>query len=192
MNSISDETPGSDEMPISQETIEEVRRLHVEVETLASDLVRQLGDRLVCRCGCSDCCIDDLTIFPVEAAVIRAGAAEILATARPHPSGRCAFLDDGGSCRIYPFRPYVCRTQGLPLRWMNEDPGGEVREMRDICPLNDEAIRSLGERLEDVPPETCWTLGEFEGRLAGLQASLEGFSDQLSRVSLRSLFDIAE
>ena len=34
------------------------------------------------------------------------------------PEGACAFLDGEGGCRVYPDRPYVCRTQGLPLRWI--------------------------------------------------------------------------
>jgi len=27
----------------------------------------------------------------------------------------CPALDDGGACRIYPFRPLACRTMGIPI-----------------------------------------------------------------------------
>ncbi|MBK7707050.1 MAG: hypothetical protein IPJ30_15135 [Acidobacteria bacterium] len=53
----------------------------------------------------------------------------------PHTRGACAFLDQD-ACRIYPDRPYVHRTQGLPLRWI-EDDLEEAFKYRDICPLNE-------------------------------------------------------
>ena len=176
------------ETPISDETIEQVRLLHAEVDALAADLVHRLPGKLVCRRGCCECCVDDLTVFPVEAAVIRAGGQELLASAEPHAPAACAFLDENGSCRIYPWRPYVCRTQGLPLRWLEDSPAGEVQELRDICPLNDDAFTAAETSLEELPIESCWTLGTFEGRLAGLQASLTGLDTELPRISLRSLF----
>src|SRR5439155_26416995 len=30
--------------------------------------------------------------------------------------GLCPALDDGGRCSIYPVRPLVCRSHGLPIR----------------------------------------------------------------------------
>ena len=132
-----------------------------------------------CRQGCSACCTDDLTVFEIEAEGIRARHAELLATGTPHPIGACAFLDAEGGCRIYAERPYVCRTQGLPLRWLDEDEAGLV-EYRDICPLNE-----AGEPLDTLPAESCWTLGAVEGRLAALQVAAGG---TLSRVPLRGLF----
>lgn len=96
----------------------------------------------------------------------------------PHPDGACAFLDAEKRCRIYEHRPYVCRTQGLPLRWLEEDEEtDEVFEARDICPPNAE-----GPPLEELPAEACWTIGPFEERLARQQNDGE-------RVALRSLFD---
>jgi len=97
----------------------------------------------------------------------------------PGPAGGCAFLDDAGACRIYPHRPYVCRTQGLPLRWA-EDEGDAVVERRDICPLNAEGLL-----IEDLPAEAMWTLGPVERRLAAAQART---GDPERRVPLRALF----
>jgi Fe-S-cluster containining protein len=151
--------------------------LHAEVDRRASALAQRHGGRLVCRRGCFDCCVDGITVFEVEAERIRTGAAELLATAQPHPPGRCAFLGGEGECRIYALRPYVCRTQGLPLRWLDEERGVELR---DICPKNDE-----GEPIEELAPEECWTLGEVEERLAVLQLERYG---SLRRVALRDLF----
>lgn len=133
--------------------------------------------RLRCRRGCSACCVDDLSVFEVEAARLRARAAQVLREA-PHPPGACAFLDAAGACRVYAHRPYVCRTQGLPLRWL--EPEAAV-ERRDICPLNE-----AGEPLESLAAGACWELGPVEARLAALQAARSGGA--LPRVRLRDLF----
>lgn len=136
--------------------------------------------RLQCRRGCAGCCVDELTVFEVEAERIRARAPEVLREA-PHPPGACAFLDAAGACRIYAHRPYVCRTQGLPLRWVDfEAPAGPV-ERRDVCPLNE-----AGPPLETLAPADCWELGPTEARLAALQAERDGGA--LRRVRLRDLF----
>jgi hypothetical protein len=125
--------------------------------------------------------VDGVTVFAVEAENIRRHHAERLAQANPYPEGDCAFLDGAGACRIYQHRPYVCRTQGLPLRWIEARPDGNPVELRDICPLND-----AGGPVETLPPDACWTIGPFEGRLAALQSMLDGAT--LCRVPLRSFF----
>ena len=83
-------------------------------------------------------------------------------------------------CRIYNNRPYVCRTQGLPLRWL-EEAEDEVFEYRDICELNDKEPP-----LEELEPDQFWTLGESEGELAQMQ--FEAHGEEMTRVLLRELF----
>jgi Fe-S-cluster containining protein len=125
--------------------------------------------------------VDGLTVFEVEAENIRRHHADLLAEGDPHPEGACAFLDEAGACRIYEHRPYVCRTQGLPLRWIEERSDGNPVELRDICPLN-----ANGPPVEALPAEERWSIGPFEERLAKLQATAEGGG--LRRVGLRWLF----
>lgn len=157
-------------------------RLHHEVDAGAAALALTHADRLVCRSGCSQCCIDGITVFEIEAEQIRRHHEGLLAVGRPHPEGACAFLDDRGTCRIYDHRPYVCRTQGLPLRWLDDDDSGRPVELRDICPLNERET----EPVEAIRAEDCWTLGPFESRLAQLQIRFGG--DPPRRVRLRELF----
>ncbi|MFT4978442.1 MAG: hypothetical protein ACI8S6_004352 [Myxococcota bacterium] len=158
-----------------------IEQLHATVDLAASLLARQHRERMQCRRGCSGCCKDDLTVLEVEAARIRRHHAALLAEGVAGPVGGCAFLDAEGGCRVYAHRPYVCRTQGLPLRWivkeLAEDGGLDVYEYRDICPLNDET----GPPLEELPPEELWTIGPTEEQLSALQP--DGV-----RVPLRSLF----
>ncbi len=94
-------------------------------------------------------------------------------------------LDADGACRIYEVRPYVCRTQGLPLRWVEA-----AVERRDICPLNEP-----GEPIEELPEDACWELGPIEERLAateleeGRAAGDSGAPEATRpRVRLRDLF----
>ena len=129
------------------------------------------------------CCVDDLTVFEIEAQNILQKHLPLVQTETPHLAGACAFLDGQGACRIYADRPYVCRTQGLPLRWLEEEPNGDFIELRDICPLNDEGDV---EPIEELPSDECWSIGPVEERLAKLQ--LQFGQGELKRVPLRSLF----
>ena len=169
--------------PIPDDAIAWVERLHQVVDEVVAPIVAGHGARLHCRSGCNDCCTDGLSVFAIEAAVIERHHAELLAEGAPHEEGACAFLDDAGACRIYAHRPYVCRTQGLPLRWLERDQEADgVVEARDICPLNVDG----GPPLEELGAEECWTIGPFEERLGARQALVDGGEGQ--RVPLRSLF----
>lgn len=159
----------------------ELEALHRAVDEGVRPLVSELGDRLRCKMGCSDCCVDDLSVFEVEAQRIRAAYPGLLAEGLPHAEGACAFLDAAGACRVYEARPYVCRTQGLPLRWIQDGDDDEPHEMRDICELNEPGTPDLVQ----LPTDHCWELGPIEGRLATLQVRLTAAPD---RIRLRDLF----
>ncbi|GIU82233.1 MAG: YkgJ family cysteine cluster protein [Acidobacteria bacterium] len=159
--------------------IEELRRFYDEVDQEVRRLKSIHSERLKCKKGCASCCIDGITVFQVEAENIKFHYKKLLREEKPHGIGKCAFLDESGACRIYENRPYVCRTQGLPLRWLDEE--NEI-EYRDICPLNEN-----GEPIENLEPDKCLTIGIFESRLAGLQ--LKFGNGKMKRVALRSLFE---
>ncbi len=158
-----------------------LRALHAEVDARSAALSARHAGRLRCGRGCAACCVDEIRVFEVEAERIRGAHRALLEEGEPHAPGACAFLDAAGACRIYADRPYVCRTQGLPLRWIDESDARAPVELRDICPLNAE-----GEPIEELPADACFELGPHEGRLAALQAGVDGGA--LRRVALRSLF----
>lgn len=159
----------------------ELAALHAEVDARAAALAARHAGRLRCGRGCSACCIDGLTVFEVEAQRIARAHPELLAGASPHAPGACAFLDADGACRVYADRPYVCRTQGLPLRVVYEREDGEIGEVRDICEKN-----LAGPPLAQLPEDALWPIGPVEERLAALQARLDGGAGR--RVALRGLF----
>jgi len=161
--------------------LDDLRALHERVDARSAALADRHADRLRCRRGCAGCCLDGLTVFAVEAQRIRLAHGPLLRDARPHAPGACAFLDDRGACRIYADRPYVCRTQGLPLRWIEDDPAGDAPvERRDICPENE-----AGPPITGLPADACWTLGPTEAALATLARR---FDRTAARIPLRALF----
>lgn len=165
------------------DAVDLVARLHQAVELMSRPIRETHAARLQCKRGCSACCVDELTVFDVEAALIRRHHGELLDRERPYKKGACAFLDEEGACRIYAQRPYVCRTQGLPLRWFQETEAdaGDLIEYRDICTLN-----RKGEPLQDLAESACWTIGVVERKLYALQSDFgQGL---VRRTALRSLF----
>ena len=168
--------------PSSAASLPIIAALHSAVERATVPLEREHAQRLECGEGCSKCCVDELTVFEVEATHLRQHYPDLLREGIPHPSGACSFLDTNGSCRVYEHRPYVCRTQGLPLRWLDLTEDDEVVEYRDICELND-----AGPPIEELEPASCWTLGVVEEKLSALQNEMT--PGEMRRVSLRSLFE---
>ncbi len=174
----------TDRPQISEQVRQYVQQLHAVVDQLVDPLHQQHAERLQCALGCMRCCVDELTVFEVEADRIRDAiqGQELV----PAPVGRCVMLDEAGACRVYAVRPYVCRSQGLPLRWGESTADGPV-EHRDICPLNES-----GSELSSLPADQCWTLGPIESRLAHAQqmaqeARGEAGDAPLRRVRLRDL-----
>jgi uncharacterized protein len=160
--------------------LEAIEVFHREVDAVAARLASHHAARMQCKRGCSSCCVDDIAVFEIEAARITRAHAKLLAEGVAHPEGACAFLDEEGACRIYGERPYVCRTQGLPLSWIGEQDG-QLVERRDICELNEPGEPPLVE----LRREQCWPLGPAETKLAALQKKHGATSE---RVRLRDMF----
>lgn len=86
-----------------------------------------------CAEGCRDCCVAGLALTAVEAAAVRnllsAMPADERAAvrARSERADACPALDERGRCAIYPARPLVCRTHGVPVR---------VEGIVSACPRN--------------------------------------------------------
>ena len=160
-----------------------IEQYHRDVDSGLQTLNWEHEKQMKCGEGCSDCCQDELTVFAVEAVTIKAHYGELLETGSPHPAGKCAFLNKAGNCRIYEHRPYVCRSQGLPFRWIVEDEQGDLAEYRDICPKNDSP-----DFLETLEAESCWELGPAEEALQQIQVESQKPGTEPERLVLRDLF----
>lgn len=85
-----------------------------------------------CAKGCASCCMLE-TVAPLEAFMISEYLKSLSDFTLPPPSVEsgeipCVFLHDD-VCTIYPARPIICRTHGLPLIYPNQ------QEM-EVCQLN--------------------------------------------------------
>jgi len=126
-----------------------IKDLYAKVAQFESDLGTDIKALSQCKNGCSKCCYTDISIFEVEASNIRkwfeALSPEQQSSIKekwkgPQTEGSCAFLRNE-SCTIYEARPLICRTQGLALRYVEDN-----EPYIDICPLNEEMIDEMEDK----------------------------------------------
>ena len=110
---------------------ESYERLVAEVE---EQIDRKQADcfpaTLQCGPGCTKCCIR-FSLLPLEAALVRVALTGVEAGQRG--ADQLCVLLKGGLCIIYADRPLICRTQGLPLGYVDEEK--ETIEV-SACDLN--------------------------------------------------------
>ncbi|MEJ2222307.1 MAG: hypothetical protein P8X80_16055 [Desulfobacterales bacterium] len=91
------------------------------IDQLLDCLRRRYSDQIACRKGCN-CGCRNLSIFPIEALSLAhamqglpAGTADAIRKRAANASfWECPLLEDR-ACRLYAFRPVICRTHGFPL-----------------------------------------------------------------------------
>jgi hypothetical protein len=109
---------------------EKFKKLIAEADSECRRLEELHSKLMVCRRGCTSCCMD-FSIFPVEffsiAEELKGKEIKFNSKAK---EGECPMLVEG-SCSIYPSRPFICRSHGLPLLSMGDD-GWELSH----CELN--------------------------------------------------------
>jgi len=171
--------------------IKEVDRYYTlrdEVDGQAAGLGKVHKVWLACRKGCCSCCLN-LSVWPVEFYAIL----EQMKTSNwPKPQlnedKECGYLDDEGGCQMYPFRPIICRTHGLPLAYWQDDsdpPGYGV----SFCEKNFEAAYDIR-----FDAENTLNMDEVNEKLARINlAFLEANPDlnfqPIARIELRKLLN---
>ena len=111
-------------MEPKDEPIGRLATLTQKVDAEFAAIHQRQAAQMQCRAGCSACCRARLAITRVEEASLRRGLASLSderraeLSARTREEGRemCPALDADGTCGIYPFRPLICRSYGVPLR----------------------------------------------------------------------------
>lgn len=155
--------------------------LTVRIDEFHEAIRQRFPESLLCGPGCSQCCRAELSVLLFEfRRVARAVLAlpesdrEALARrlARPPEDGHCVLLDQSGRCCVYPARPVICRSHGLPIR-VGDPP------RRDVCPLN----FVDPPRLEELPLDALLDVNRINSILA-LIDRLEEQADGM-RVPLR-------
>lgn len=132
------------------------RQLVAEIDVAISQLIeKRFVNLLHCRPGCASCC-QAFRVLPLEAALLRRAmsAREAVPAAG---DDHCRLLLDE-RCLVYEQRPIICRTQGLPIAYIDET--ADKIEV-SACPLN------FGGDYQFVHEDLLF-LDRFNNRLAGL------------------------
>ena len=119
---------------LAQKQIDAYFTLRAEIDAISQKLIHEHQQHLQCHKGCDQCCLN-LSLFPVEYHAILSELTPVgippgdIITGEEDP---CTFLKDH-SCTVYPSRPIICRTHGLPLLFTNDE--GTDLELA-LCELN--------------------------------------------------------
>ncbi|RJQ79374.1 MAG: YkgJ family cysteine cluster protein [Desulfobacteraceae bacterium] len=154
----------------------------IDAET--SRVSQRLSNELRCGPGCNDCCMS-FSVLPLEAAFLAHNLTLNSQTRRQarsaaEISNRCPFLA-GGLCLVYAHRPIICRTQGLPIAYVDEEREAVIVS---ACELNFPADRS------SFAEEELLFLDPFNQELAELNsafAAQRGDKDAIRRIPLRHI-----
>lgn len=118
-----------------EDRIQRWRQVAQRADAFFADVARLHGDQMACKPGCTECCHPALSVVRVEALAIllalsrltEAERAPLREAAADAGRARCPLLAPDERCAVYPLRPLICRTHGLPVL---EDEGVS------LCPLN--------------------------------------------------------
>lgn len=123
-------------MPLN-EILFQYHNLIFKIDKFCKRLEKLYREHLVCKPGCSMCCEVERTVCSIEAYIVE----QQLLTLSPEKIKRLKKLhkDDDETCPmllrkrcvIYPVRPIICRTHGLPILYREAE-----RSFVDYCRLN--------------------------------------------------------
>jgi uncharacterized protein len=156
--------------------------LRDELDVYCSRLYEFHVPHLMCKAGCDQCCMD-FGMLPIEFFAIRQEAGERIRNGEVSLSeSGCPFLIDH-RCVIYQSRPFICRTQGLPLLFMNDDQ----------CELSACELNFTEFDFDEFSEENTFPQDQYNSRLFLLNLKfIESVYSQLSPTDLLSLKDLFE
>lgn len=116
--------------------------LLTKVDTFVREKTERFQNQITCKPGCFDCCVAKLTVTKIEAEAIveYVNDNKLTLPREAIHKNHCMNLDVEGRCLIYPVRPIVCRTHGLPIDYKSENEskkkGENTEKNRSVCPKN--------------------------------------------------------
>ncbi len=181
------------------EILRDYRNLMEEVSEEAKRLTENYQEHMKCCKGCSECCTD-LTLLPLEWYALREALKQEQPRLVPVDSDeQCALLVDH-ACSLYPFRPLICRTHGLPLLYLTEEYNDAGIRMKpddpewqiSWCDMNFTEVSE--ETMEDIfDPEDVINMEEWNLLLGKLNRQFlktpEGQSFSGKRIPLKDMID---
>jgi len=147
------------------------------VDAALADAARRSGEWLVCRPGCTQCCVGVFAINQLDAARLRQGLADLAQTDAAR-AGRIRARARDSIQRLSAEFPGNAKTGVL-----DEGPAAEERFAKfandEVCPVLDPEVGLCD--LYDARPMTCRTFGppvRTEGGLGVCELCFHGASDE--------------
>jgi len=169
--------------------IHDYRQFIAALDTEIMRIGEMHGATLSCGPGCSSCC-QTFSVLSIEAACVREAIAALPSASRDRlgqnlaaDAHRCPLLIDD-LCSVYAARPLICRTQGLPLAYVDEE-----RQAIEVsaCPLNFPDDYAFA-------PESLLFMDGFNARLSGFNRAWcrkQGLGPN-KRISLRDIASLGQ
>jgi Fe-S-cluster containining protein len=164
--------------------IHEYHQLLAALDAEIVHIAKMHAGAISCGPGCASCC-RPFSVLAIEAACVREAVATLDTASREQLDRNLAegdaccplLIDD--LCAIYAARPVICRTQGLPLAYVDEE-----REAIEVsaCGLNFPDDHGFA-------PEDLLFMDQFNTRLAELNRTWcrKRNLDPTKRIPLREL-----
>ena len=143
---------------------------------------------ITCRAGCADCC-RRFSVTALEAEAVAEGARSLPEEVRSRVAARaraagvvCPALEEDGRCAVYAFRPSICRTHGLPIRFLAPSP--RALPVLDACPRNFGGVDLGGLPAEDVldQAKVSTVIGALDAARAAEVGRARGERVEMARV----------
>ena len=118
------------------------------LERIQRRYARQIACHKGCACGCRNLSISSMEALSLAGAVQdlpRETAAKIKVRAAAVSFWECPLLEEQ-ACRLYPFRPMICRTHGFPLQTIfngRSSIGRCRRNFKNISSIPGDAVIDL-------------------------------------------------
>lgn len=129
---------------ILEEILFQYQNLIFKIDSASRELEDLHFKHLVCKPGCSQCCEVERTVFYIEAYIVEQHLHN-LSTQKINRLKKLYKNNDEvcpmllrNRCVIYPARPIICRTHGLPILYREAE-----RAFVDHCRLNFANLSSL-------------------------------------------------
>lgn len=127
-------------MPLN-EILFQYHNLIFKIDEFCKRLEQLYKEHLVCKPGCSLCCEVERTVCSAEAHIIEQHLLAFSSEKIKRLKKLCKDSDETcpmllrKRCVIYPVRPIICRTHGLPILYREAE-----RSFIDYCRLNFKAL----------------------------------------------------
>ncbi len=115
------------------DAIEQYYKLIEQIDKISENLIASHQPHIKCVAGCYGCCTN-LSVFPLEFYAIKQKIDENKLILTKNNLENCFFLQNK-LCQIYPFRPLICRSHGLPIVYAPDETKPQELSV-SFCQLN--------------------------------------------------------